>query len=74
MFTVGDPLIDSFESRVRKTWMKRYEITEQNIDEAIALRDKGYSNYALIAYLGISNIADDCLMEVLELLIDYTER
>jgi len=54
--------------------MKRYEITEQNIDEAIALRDKGYSNYALVAYLGISNIADDCLMEVLELLIDHPER
>ena len=44
--------------------MKRYEITEQNIDEAIALRDKGYSNYALIAYLGISNIADDCLLKL----------
>jgi hypothetical protein len=74
LFTVDDPLIDSFESRVRKTWMKRYEITEQNISQAIALRDKGYSDSALIAFLGISNIADDCLMEVLELLIDNPER
>ena len=72
LFMVDDPLQDSFESRLRKTWMRKHQITEQDIDRAKTLRKQGCSTLGLVDFLGISNVADDCLAEALELLLDRT--